>query len=269
MVQVNLSDNLNSLLKTLRLPSFSLHHEQIAREAANEGWSFGQYLLSLCETEAQERYERKVERFIRQSSIPLEKTMETLDTKRLGKKIQQQMIPLCDGNFLSRNENILVFGLPGRGKTHLVCAIGHELIRKGYRILFRPAYKLVQRLLIAKRDLVLEKELKRLDKYDAVIIDDIGYVQQSQEEMEVLFTFLSERYERKSIIITSNLVFSQWDKIFKDKMVTACAIDRLVHHSIILELSGESYRTEKAKNNNQNPTTIKKTSGKMLPNESG
>jgi DNA replication protein DnaC len=251
-------ENLEVLLKKLRLPSFATHHEQFSMEAANEGWSFGQYLLSLCEVESEERYHRKIHRLTRQSSISTEKTLETLDLKRFSVKIQRQIPLLCEGGFLSRNENILAFGLPGRGKTHLVCAIGHELIKRGYRIIFFPAYKLVQRLLIAKRDLVLEKELKRLDKYDSIIIDDIGYIQQSQEEMEVLFTFLSERYERKSVMITSNLVFSQWDKIFKDKMTTACAIDRLIHHSVILELGGESYRTESAKTNKDTKNTPKR-----------
>ena len=117
-------------------------------------------------------------------------------------------------------------------------------------MLFRPAFAIVQRLLAAKRDLSLEKELRRLDRYDVVILDDIGYVQQDREEMEVLFTLLAERYERRSVIITSNLVFSQWDKVFKDPMTTAAAIDRVVHHSVILELTGESYRSEQAKKRN-------------------
>lgn len=149
-------------------------------------------------------------------------------------------------DFIGRAENILAFGLPGRGKTHLICAIGHELIKRGYNILFIPAYSLVQKLLIAKRDLCLDKELRRLDRFDAVILDDIGYIQQEREEMEVLFTFLGERYERRSVMITSNLVFSQWDKIFKDPMTTAAAIDRVVHHATILELNGSSYRNDVA-----------------------
>ena len=151
---------------------------------------------------------------------------------------------------LERAENLLAFGLPGRGKTHLLAAIGHELVQRGYRVLFVAAFRLVQRLLAAKRELTLEPELRRLDAFDAVILDDIGYVQQDREEMEVLFTFLAERYERRSVIITSNLVFSQWDRIFKDPMTTACAIDRLVHHAMILELTGSSYRTEAAKQRN-------------------
>jgi len=128
-----------------------------------------------------------------------------------------------------------------------VAAIGHELVQRSHAVLFTPAYRLVQRLLAAKRDLALDRELKRLDAYDAVILDDLGYVQQDREEMEVLFTFLSQRYERRSVLITSNLVFSQWDQIFKNPMTTMAAIDRLVHHAIILEMAGPSIREEEAK----------------------
>ncbi len=168
------------------------------------------------------------------------------------------MLPtLCEGDFVERGENLLAFGLPGRGKTHLACAIGHELVQRGRRVFFTPTFALVQRLLVAKRDLVLEHELARLDRFDAVILDDIGYVQQSREEMEVLFTFLSERYERRSVIITSSL-FKEWDRIFKDPMTTAAAIDRLIHHAVILEVTGTSSRTEEAKKR-ADPTTTTET----------
>ena len=141
---------------------------------------------------------------------------------------------------------MLVFGNPGSGKTHLLCALGQELIQKGRSVLFAECVLLVQRLLLAKTELWLERELKRLDKFEALIIDDIGYVQQSREEMEVLFTLLAHRYEYRSVLLTSNLAFSQWERIFKDPMTTAAAIDRLVHHSIILELNLSSYRMEVA-----------------------
>jgi DNA replication protein DnaC len=150
----------------------------------------------------------------------------------LPPKVAKMLPTLCEGSFVERGDNILAFGLPGRGKTHLVCAIGYELIQRGYRVLFTATFALVERLLAAKRDLRLEKELAVLDGYDAVILDDIGYVQQSRDEMEVLFTFLAERYERRSVIITSNVVFSEWDRVFKDPMTTAAVIDRLVHHSL-------------------------------------
>ncbi len=156
------------------------------------------------------------------------------------------MRTLSDGSFLDRRENLLVFGKNGSGKTHLLSGIGHELVRSGRKVSFRTCCLLVQELLIAKRDLKLSKVLKQLARFEALIIDDIGYVQQSREEMEVLFTLLAERYERGSVLLTSNLPFGKWEQIFKDPMTTAAAIDRLVHHSVILELNIPSYRLEQA-----------------------
>jgi DNA replication protein DnaC len=144
-------------------------------------------------------------------------------------------------------DNILAFGNPGSGKTHLLCAIGLELVQKNRRVRYTTSSLLVQELLIAKRDLELEKLLNKLARFDVIIIDDFGYVQQSREEMEVLFTLMNHRYERGSIMITSNLPFSKWESIFKDPMTTAAAIDRLVHHSVILEMNIPSYRMEAAK----------------------
>ena len=243
-------DGLEVLLRALKLPAFVAYHEEVAEQAEKQGWSFRQYLYRLAEQELEERKQRKVDRLTRQSKLPGEKTLATFDLSRLPDKVRRQVPTLCEGHFLKRAENILAFGLPGRGKSHLVCAIGHELIKRGYKVLFLPAYRLVQNLLIAKRDLALDKELHRLDRFDAVILDDLGYIQQEREEMEVLFTFLGERYERRSVIITSNLVFSEWDKIFKDPMTTAAAIDRVVHHAVILELPGPSYRSEMAAKRN-------------------
>lgn len=146
-----------------------------------------------------------------------------------------------DGSFTERAENLIAFGLPGRGKSHYVGAIGRELIlRQNKSVLFISTFKLVEKLLNAKKELTLENALKRLDRFDVIILDDIGYVQQSRDEMEVLFTFLAERYERKSLMITSNLVFSKWNQIFKDPMTTMAAIDRLIHHSIIIEFPPEA-----------------------------
>lgn len=234
-------------LKTLKLPSFAAEHESLAKVAAEDAWSFERYLAELCEREVADRHERRIERLLRQSQLPLEKTRETLIEKKLSTKVRRQLTSLYEGSFLDRAENVLAFGLPGRGKSHALCAVGHELVRQGRSVLFVPAYLLVQQLLTAKRELLLERLLKRLDRFEAVLIDDIGYVQQDREEMEVLFTFLSARYERRSVMITSNLVFSQWEKIFKDPMTTACAIDRLVHHATILELTGPSFREQAAK----------------------
>ena len=184
---------------------------------------------------------------LRASKLPLEKSLENFDRKRLPRKIDSQLSALLDGSFLDRCENVLAFGNPGSGKTHLLCAIARELIYQGRRIRFTPCSILVQELLIAKRDLQLARKLKQLGRYDAIFIDDIGYVQQSREEMEVLFTLLADRYERSSVMLSSNLPFSKWEQIFKDPMTTAAAIDRLVHHSIILELNLGSYRLEQSK----------------------
>jgi DNA replication protein DnaC len=249
------TESIEMLLRALKLPSFVSLHEEAARTAAQQGWSFVRYLRYLTEAELADRESRRIARQRKDSKLPAEKTLETLDLARLPPKAQRQLPSLCEGGFVERAENVLVFGLPGRGKTHLVSAIGHELIGRGYQVLFVPAFKLVQRLLVAKRELALEGELRKLDRFDAVILDDIGYIQQDREEMEVLFTFLGERYERRAVLITSNLVFSQWDRIFKDPMTTAAAIDRLVHHSTIIELNTKrSVRAEEAEKRNGKST---------------
>jgi DNA replication protein DnaC len=236
-------------LKELRLPTVRERFEELAQTARQEAMSHEAYLLALCEQENQARHQNRIERFLRASRIPREKTLEALDLKRLGRKVALQVRALIEGGFLDRNENILAFGNPGSGKTHLLCAIGQELIHAGRRVYFTPCSLLVQELLRAKKELKLDRGLKRLAKFDALIIDDIGYVQHDRDEMEVLFTLLAERYERGSILLTSNLPFSKWERIFKDPMTTAAAIDRLIHHSVVLELNIESYRMEAAKRN--------------------
>jgi len=244
------------LLKSLRLPSVQRHFPRIARQAQSEEWSYERYLKELVELEISERTDRRIERLLKRSELPEGKTLATLEQKLLPMKVRRQLPGLCEGGFLDRAENILAFGLPGRGKSHVAAAITRELIvHRGCPAYFTSTRRLVERLLVAKQRLELEKELAKLDRFEVVVLDDIGYVQQSREEMEVLFTFLSQRYERHSLIITSNLVFSEWDKIFKDPMTTAAAIDRLVHHSVILELNNDSYRIFAAKNRgNGNPS---------------
>jgi DNA replication protein DnaC len=243
-------DGLEMKLRALKLPSFVAYHAEVAKRAEAGGWSFGRFLEELAELELEERKRRRIERLLKSSGLPAEKTLATFDLTRLPAAVKRQVPTLCEGGFVERAENLLAFGLPGRGKTHLLCAIGHELVQRGFRVLFVPAHRLVERLLAAKRDLKLDQELRRLDAVDAVLIDDIGYIQQDREQMEVLFTLLAERYERRSVMITSNLVFSQWDRIFKDPMTTACAIDRVVHHATILELTGPSHRSEVARRRN-------------------
>ena len=242
--------NLTLCLKELHLPTVRECYVGQAQTAKQESYGYERYLLELMESECEMRRQNRINRNLRESKLPLEKTLESFDRERLPRKVNVHVNTLVEGSFLERRENVLAFGNPGSGKTHLLCAIGQELIHQGYRVLYVPCSLLVQNLLIAKRDLNLQRLLKRLAKYSALIIDDIGYVQQSREEMEVLFTLLADRYERASVMITSNLPFSNWEKIFKDPMTTAAAIDRLVHHSIILELNLPSYRLEESKMKN-------------------
>ena len=239
---------LNTYLRELCLPAIRNCFEDKARQAERETLSYEQYLLELSERECQERRAHRIARLLHTSKLPLEKTLENFDMQRLPVKAARQVKALLDGTFLERRENVLAFGTPGSGKTHLLSALGQELIRQGRRVAFSTCSRLVQDLLRGKKELRLSRAIKKLAYYEALVIDDIGYVQQSREEMEVLFTLLAERYERGSVLITSNLPFSKWEAIFKDPMTTASAIDRLVHHSVILELNIPSYRIEQAKN---------------------
>ena len=239
--------NLAECLTRLRLSSFREHHAEQAARAGREGWSYTRYLLGLCEVELSERGQRRVQRLLAASKLPRAKTLEALDRSRLPRGVDRQLSALVEGDFLSRRENVLAFGNPGSGKSHLMCALGHELVQRSWPVLFTTCSLLVQRLLRAKAQLELEEELRRLDKFEALIVDDLGYVQQSREEVEVLFTLLAHRYEWRSVLLTSNLVFSQWERIFKDPLTAAAAVDRLVHHSVILELNIPSYRMESAR----------------------
>jgi DNA replication protein DnaC len=242
------ADALALMFRTFHLPTMASIWEESVQRAEQENWGYRRLLQYLCETEAQDRRERKMSRLLKNSGLPDGKTLGNLDEKLLPSKIRRLLPSLLDGGFVERAENVLVFGLPGRGKSHFLAAVAREMIlRHGYPLLYTPTFKLVQQLLAAKKDLRLEGELKRLDRYPVIVLDDIGYVQQDREEMEVLFTFLAERYERRSVMISSNLVFSKWDQIFKDPMTTMAAIDRLVHHATILEFNGESIRAQKAK----------------------
>ena len=238
---------MTAYLRQLHLPTFRECFEELARQAVQETASYEQYLLELAERECQARWSKRTERLLRQSRLPLEKDLANFEMGRLPAKVARQVRTLVEGSFVDRRENLLLFGKTGTGKTHLLSAIAQELVRNGRKVISWPCALLVQELLVAKRDLTLSRLLKRLSKYEALLIDDIGYVQQSREEMEVLFTLLAERYERGTVMLTSNLPFSKWEAIFKDPMTTAAAIDRLVHHSVILELNIASYRLEEAK----------------------
>lgn len=246
-------ESLTDCLRDLHLPAMRREYESAAQRARQESSSYEAYLLDLAERECEARRANRVERLLQESRLLMEKSLATLDLKRLPAKAAQQVRSLLEGDFAGRHENVLIFGNPGSGKTHVACAIGQELIRSGRKVAFVPCGLMVQDLLAAKRDLKLRGFLKKISRYQVLILDDIGYVQYSREEMEVLFSLLAERYERGSVMLTSNLPFSGWEAIFKDPMTTAAAIDRLVHHSVILELNVPSYRAEQAKKSRPSP----------------
>ena len=243
-------DKIHEYLRELCLTTALKGYAELAEKARSESLSYEEYLCLVVRDESETRREKRIDRWLRDSRLPLEKSLDTFELKRLPNKVRQQLKVILEGKFLEHQENILLFGNPGSGKTHLICALGQALIRQDKRVYFTTCAMLLQELLAVKRDLKLPKFFRRLNRYHAIIIDDIGYVQQSKEEMEVLFTLLAERYERGSVMVTSNLPFSKWEKIFKDPMMTAAAIDRIVHHSIILELNIPSYRISQAKKKN-------------------
>ena len=247
MSNTDMHKQLVHLLKELRLPMFREYFAELSKEAVQKDLTYEQYLLELAQREYEVRRLHKIERLIKTSKLPMEKTFDNFDFKRMPLKIRQQVKILTNGSFVNHSENILAFGNPGSGKTHLLCAICHELARQGKKVYFASCDLMVQQLLRAKRELELDKMLKKLSRYEVLMIDDFGYVKQDREEMEVLFTLLAYRYERGSVLLTSNLPFSKWEIIFKDPMTTAAAIDRLVHHSVVLELNVLSYRAEQAK----------------------
>jgi DNA replication protein DnaC len=241
----------NLLHKEIHNTATQLRLPTIARQAESTFVKAGHQealatLAELLQMECGARQGRRVDRLRAASHLPEGKTLSSLEKNRLPRPVVQSLNDLTTGAFAQEAVNVLAFGMPGVGKTHVVAALGHALIDVGIPVYFTPTFRLVQELLVAKKEYALPKALKRLERFDVLILDDIGYVQQAQEEMEVLFTLLDERYERASTIITSNLVFSQWEQIFKNPLTTAAAIDRVVHHSVILEFGRDSYRNEVA-----------------------
>jgi DNA replication protein DnaC len=254
---------------TTRLTEFGLTaaaREWVPRFAHAQQQAALPLVLELLDLEADERRQRRIARLRRAARVPPGKTFDTLDESRLPLPLMQQVHALATGAFLETATNVLAFGLPGVGKSHALCAVGHALVDAGHRVLFTPAYALVQELRAAKQAFDLPRALRKLDLVEALIIDDLGYVQQSPEEAEVLFTLLAERYERRSTLLTSNLVFSQWDRIFKDQMATAAAIDRLVHHAVLLQFEGPSYRTDRTRKTAVAPPTSRgRPPGPLVP----
>ncbi|GAB4436362.1 MAG: IS21-like element ISBj11 family helper ATPase IstB [Chloroflexi bacterium OHK40] len=243
----NRQEELTRLLRGLQLRQMAARYGELALRAARESISHEAFLYELAVQETAYRQQRRRERLLRESRLPREKTFAQLNQSRFSPLLLQQLERLRSGSWVREAVTVIAVGRPGAGKSHTTAALGHVLVEQGYTVYWTSTAALVQQLLAAKRDLRLPQELTRLDRFECVVLDDIGYVQQSREEMEVLFTFLAERYERRSVMISTNLVFSEWERIFKDPMTTLAAIDRVVHHAVILDMMGlESYRAKEA-----------------------
>ena len=231
------------LLRQLRLPTMVACCDEVTDRAAQHGWSLQQALATLCEYELSEREQRRLQRHLHEARLPVGKTLATFDMTTLDASQRQRLSALAnDRTWIDQAANLLLFGASGLGKSHIAAAVGHALIEQGLRVRYYSASSLVQELQAAKQVLSLSDALTKLDKYRLLIIDDIGYVQRTEAETSVLFELIAHRYESGSLLITSNHPFSAWDSIFPDNMMAVAAVDRLVHHADIIELTGESYR---------------------------
>jgi DNA replication protein DnaC len=235
------------LLNDLRLPAIKMGWRHVAERADKEGWPAARFLAALAEHEVAERAKRRIERHLAEARLPPAKTLDGFDFNAVPMVSKAQVMALAAGDgWLDKGANLLVFGPPGAGKSHLAAALGLALVENGYRVLFTRTTDLVQKLQIARRDLALELTLAKLDKYHLLILDDLAYVTKDQAETSVLFELISTRYERRSLLITANQPFGEWGKIFPDQAMTLAAIDRLVHHATIFEMNVESYRRKTA-----------------------
>jgi DNA replication protein DnaC len=231
------------LLHELRLPSIRLMWVKLAEQSDKEGWPAARFLAVLAEHEMADRGRRRFERHLIEARLPAGKTLATFDFEAVPMVSKAQVMALAAGDaWLEKGANILLFGPPGGGKSHLSAALGLALVENGWRVLFARTTDLVQQLQIARRELALESAIAKLDRYDLLILDDIAYVTKDQAETSVLFELIAARYERRSMLITANQPFGEWGKIFPDQAMTLAAVDRLVHHSTILEMNVESYR---------------------------
>jgi DNA replication protein DnaC len=238
---------LSLLLNELRLPATKLIWPQFAEQADKEGWPAARFLATLVEHELAERDRRRIERHLAEARLVPGKTLETFEFEAVPMISKAQVMAIVAGDsWLDKGANLLIFGPPGGGKSHLASAIGLALIENGWRVLFTRTTDLVQKLQAARRDLALESALNKLDKFHLLILDDLAYVTKDQAETSVLFELISARYERRSMLITANQPFGEWGKIFPDAAMTLAAVDRLVHHATIFELNVESYRRREA-----------------------
>lgn len=257
---------LELMLTELRLPGIKASWAKLAAQADKEGWPAVRFLAALAEHEIADRGRRRIERHLVEARLPAGKTLASFDFEAVPMISKAQVMALAAGDvWLEKGANVLIFGPPGGGKSHLSAALGLALVENGWRVLFARTTDLVQRLQVARRELALESAIRKLDRYDLLILDDIAYVTKDQAETSVLFELIAARYERRSMLITANQPFGEWGRIFPDHAMTLAAIDRLVHHATILEMNVESYRRREAierKRGRGRPaakTTIKKS----------
>lgn len=243
-------DELALACKELNLVSFAEKYKSISKQCEDEKLSFENFLKKLVNLELEERHHRKIKRLLKNAKIPVVKDINNFLIDRLPDINKSKIEQLSKGDFIDRGNNLLIFGNPGTGKTHLSIALTREWCNAGRKVLFMTAAEIINELLKAKKSTAVNEYIHKINKYEVLILDDISYIPCERHESDLLFNLLSSRYERKSIVITSNLPFAKWDMIFKDKMTTSAAVDRLVHHSIILKLNAESYRKEEAQNHN-------------------
>ena len=249
---------LGMILTELRLPTIKRLWEPLAGQSNKEGWTAEHFLSALMEHELAEREIRRLERHRLESQLAPDKLLSNFDFDCVATISKAHVTALVEGDgWVEQGANILLFGPPGVGKSHLVCAIGNGLIDRGFRVLFTRTSELVQKLQVARRELRLPAELARLDRFDLLILDDLSYVRRDQAETSVLFELIAERYERKSLAITANQPFSGWDQVFPEAAMTLAAVDRLVHHATIFELNVESYRRRNAGPGTQQRTAKK------------
>lgn len=238
---------LGLMLTELRLPTVKRLAADLCAQSDSEGWPGHRLLEALMEHEMSEREARRIDRHRAESALSPDKRLSSFDFAAVPSVSKAQVMALAEGHeWLDRGANVLLFGPPGVGKSHLICGLGHALIEAGRRVLFARCSEIVQRLQAARRDLRLPQELAKLDRFDLLILDDLSYVRRDQAETSVLFELIAERYEHKSLAITANTPFSQWGEVFVEPAMTLAAVDRLVHHATILEMNVESYRRRAA-----------------------